>query len=286
MKSSSVLIVGCGDLGIRTGSRLLGLGWEVHGVRRNPDHLPAGFVAHGCDYTQGESLTFAQRLQPDMVLAIFNPVDRSESGYRRGFTDAMAHLIAGLGNHRPRHIVMTSSTRVFAEREGGRVDENSPLTTEDPCAQAIIDAERMLFASGHSASVVRFAGIYGRPGGRLLSRIRRGELSPVSPQTYTNRIHREDCGGFLTHLLLRAEEHLPLEPVYIGVDDCPAPRHEVESWLAEQMHVSPCDEARPADTSSHRRAGHRRCSNRLLHESGYALIYPDYKSGYRELIEG
>ena len=44
MKSSSVLFVGCGDLGIRAGILLLAENWQVFGVRRSLEKLPAGFT--------------------------------------------------------------------------------------------------------------------------------------------------------------------------------------------------------------------------------------------------
>ena len=59
MKNSSVLIVGCGDLGIRAGTLLLQQGCLVTGVRRNTAKLPEGFVGHAADYTQPGSLDFA-----------------------------------------------------------------------------------------------------------------------------------------------------------------------------------------------------------------------------------
>ena len=235
MKNSSVLIVGCGDLGIRVGTVLLKRGCTVTGVRRNTAKLPADFIGHAANYTQGGSLDFAAQQKPDYVLAIFNPVDRSVSGYKAGFQTAMSNLLSGLGQHRPRQILMTSSTRVFAEAEGGWVDETSALTTKDAWALEIMAAERLLLDSAHAASVVRLAGVYGIPGGRLLSRIRRGELCPPQPVSYTNRIHRKDCAGLLMHLLELADAGNTLEPVYIGVDDLPAPRYEVESWLAGEM---------------------------------------------------
>lgn len=288
MKKSSVLIVGCGDLGIRVGALLTKRGCTVTGVRRNTAELPGDFIGHAANYTERGSLNFAAQLKPDYVLAIFNPTDRSESGYKAGFQTAMSNLLSGLGEHRPRHILMTSSTRVFAEAEGGWVDETSALATKDACALEIIAAERLLLDSEHAASVVRLAGIYGIPGGRLLSRIRRGELCPEQPLRYTNRIHREDCAGFLMHLLGLADAGNTLEPVYIGVDDLPAPRYEVESWLAAEMglevepggsHIAPSDE--PARRNS---AGHKRCRNSALRGSGYHLIFADYKSGYTDLI--
>lgn len=286
MKTSSALIVGCGDVGIRAGSLLLAHGWSVTGVRRNTARLPAAFAGHAANYTQSGSLDFMAQLQPDFVLATFNPADRSTTGYRAGFRTAMANLLSGLGSHRPRHILMASSTRVFAETQGGWVDENSALTTGDPWAQEIIAAERLLLDSGLPASVVRFAGIYGIPGGRLLSRIRRGELCPPEPVSYTNRIHRDDCAGFLAHLLQLAEAGKTLQPVYIGVDDLPAPRYEVETWLAREMGLDDLIAAQPAlveDPTRHN-AGHKRCHNKALRESGYRLIYPDYQSGYGALL--
>jgi len=287
MKSSSVLIVGCGDLGTRTGSLLLRDGWRVAGVRRNPARLPAEFTGYGADYTVAGSLDFAAGLAPDFVLATFNPPDRSTAGYVKGFQTALSNLLAGLGGHRPRYTLMTSSTRVFAESQGGWVDESSPLTTEDPWAQAIIAAEAALRSSGLPATVVRFAGIYGIPGGRLLARIRRGEICPPEPVSYTNRIHRQDCAGFLAHLLRQAEAGVALDPIYIGVDDLPAPRYEVESWLARELGVAEVAAPFPAaDPTRHNSAGHKRCRNRALRASGYRLEFPTYESGYRALLDG
>jgi nucleoside-diphosphate-sugar epimerase len=287
MKSSCVLIVGCGDVGIRTGALLLKQDWSVMGVRRNTAKLPTAFVGYAANYTQPGSLDFMAELRPDFVLTTFNPTDRSLAGYKAGFTTAMSNLLCGLGQHRPRHILMASSTRVFAEANGGWVDEGSALTGDDPWARAIITAEQQLLNSGHSASVVRFAGIYGIPGGRLLSRIRRGELCPPEPVSYTNRIHREDCSGFLAHLLQLAQAEKAILPVYVGVDDQPAPRYEVESWLAREMGLEDQMAGQPAPVDQptrHNSAGHKRCRNRALHDSGYRLIYPDYKSGYKALL--
>ena len=102
MKRSSVLIVGCGDLGIRTGALLLKRGWSVAGVRRNPAQLPAEFNRYGADYTESGSLDFAAALKPDYVLATFNPPDRSTTGYIKGFRTAASNLLAGLGEMRVR----------------------------------------------------------------------------------------------------------------------------------------------------------------------------------------
>lgn len=282
MKSNSVLFVGCGELGARAGRLLQRQGWQVGGVRRNISKLPAGFTGHGADYAVAGGLNFVEALQPDFVVTTFNPTERSVEGYVAGFLTATANLLSGLGGHKPRCILAASSTRVFAEQQGGWVDESSPLSTDDPRAQPMIEAERLLQASSIAASVVRFGGIYGAPGGRLLSRIARGELCPPAPAQYGNRMHRDDCAGFLAHLLCLSAAEKVLAPLYIGVDDQPVPRYEVESWLAREIGVEPQRlHVAPAVQAS---GGHKRCRNLALHDSGYELLYPDYRSGYRAVL--
>jgi nucleoside-diphosphate-sugar epimerase len=282
MKSRSVLIIGYGDLGLRVSERLLPLGAKVGAVCRSANKLPAGITQHIADYTTEGSLAFCEGLGPDYVLATFTPSERSEQGYIQGFDLAMDNLLAGLGAHRPKCILMASSTRVFAESGGGWVDEHSELSKSDPNARAIIAAERKLLDSLHNASVVRFAGIYGYASGRLMERIQRGDVSPAEPVLYTNRIHREDCAGFLSHLIAMVERGEQLDPTYIGVDDCPAPRHEVESWLAAQLGVTP---GAPPKNERKEPGAHKRCRNRGLKASGYKLEFADYRVGYGAIIE-
>lgn len=86
------------------------------------------------------------------------------------------------------------------------------------------------------------------------------------------------------HLLQKAALGESLEPVYIGVDDAPAPRYEVETWLARKLGVPVPDDDAPAEPVHHS-AGHKRCRNRALRDSGYRLIYPDYRSGYGALLD-
>ena len=71
--------------------------------------------------------------------------------------------------------------------------------------------------------------------GRLVQKVARGEIAPETPLRYTNRIHREDAAGFLIHLLSQCERGEEPEAIYNCVDDDPAPAHDVETWLAEQL---------------------------------------------------
>ncbi|PLW83476.1 hypothetical protein CWI75_03730 [Kineobactrum sediminis] len=281
MKTNNVLIVGCGDLGARAGGLLLREDFTVTGLRRDISRLPSGFAGLAADYTVQEGgVAQLEALAPDFIIITPKPAGSGEAGYRRGFTDTVTNLLAGLGNHRPAGIIMVSSTRVLAGTDGAWVDETSPLVTDDPSALAIIAAEQLLLESPHPTCIVRCTGIYGDPEGSLLRRIAGGELCAETPLRYSNRIHRDDVGGLLAWLVSRWRSGSAPPTVMIGVDDEPAPQFEVEQWLARQLGVSDWRQ-RPADA---RAGSNKRCRNLALHASGYRLRYPDYRSGYSAVL--
>jgi nucleoside-diphosphate-sugar epimerase len=273
----SLAIVGCGDLGLRLAG-LLPDAWRVTGLRRDPRALPPRIAGLAADYGNAGDLAVLAGLAPDYLITTLKPIGRDVAGYWRGFADATRHVLGGLGEHRPRAIFMVSSTRVYGEQDGGWVEEDSPLSRDDDAAGAIIDAEQQLIGSPHRGVLLRCGGIYGEPGGRLLERVVCGRICPSQPLRYSNRVHRDDVAGLLWHLLQQAECGEPLAPVYNVVDDCPAPQHEVEQWLAEALGVTASAVAAPVS------AGHKRCRNRALHASGYHLRYPDYRAGYRAVL--
>ena len=56
MTPRRVLIAGCGDLGIALGLRLRAAGWQVSGLRRHADALPAGITPISADLGDMRSL--------------------------------------------------------------------------------------------------------------------------------------------------------------------------------------------------------------------------------------
>ncbi len=72
------------------------------------------------------------------------------------------------------------------------------------------------------------------------------------------------------------------QAVYIGVDSEPVPGHEVEQWLARK--INPDAVLTEVNSGRIRSAGHKRCSNQRLLDSGYTLQYGGYQAGYAAVL--
>ncbi|MEE4108525.1 MAG: NAD-dependent epimerase/dehydratase family protein [Halieaceae bacterium] len=276
MKHQSIAIVGFGDIGRRL-CACLPPRWRTVALRRRAREVPAGVRGVAVDLRDPASLTCLERLAPDALLITLSPDERSVEGYRAGFAEAMQHIVAGLGEHRPRRAFFLSSTRVYAEADGGWADEDSPLAHDEPFARAIIDAENILLDALASAVVLRAGGLYGNGPGPLLRAVAAGRLRPREPVVYGNRCHRDDVAACLAYLL----EHDPGAALINLVDDGCVSLQEVEAWLCEELHRPYEPPAAGVDPPAPR---HKRVRNDRLHATGYALRYPDYRSGYGEVL--
>ncbi|NRA08350.1 MAG: SDR family NAD(P)-dependent oxidoreductase, partial [Myxococcales bacterium] len=193
--------------------------------------------------------------------------------------EGLGGLLAALEaqGQRPRRIFFVSSTSVYAQDGGERVDESSPAEPRRFNGRRLLEAETLLRASRFAGTVVRFAGIYGPGRTRLLQSVRRGEAPAAEgPPRYTNRIHRDDCAGMLDYLIGLAHA----EPLYLGVDCEPVAEDRLLAWLAGALHV-PAPPPGRADVEGFRG---KRCDNARLLACGYAFRYPSYRDGYTALI--
>lgn len=279
--SPSVVIVGCGDVGGRLAVQLRQSGWQVHGLRRDIDALPAGVLPLPGDLERADCPADWPPAAPDYLVFCPAPASSDESAYRATYVDGLRHVLGWLEQRgqRPRRLLFVSSTGVYGQQAGEWVDEHSPCTPQGWSGQILLEAEGLALGCGIPASVVRLAGIYG-PGRRwLLSQVRAGYRAPSAPPLYGNRIHAEDAAGLLACLLQADVRGVALEAVYVGVDDEPAPLHEVVAWLRERLGVSHW----AAETTS-RRGGSKRCRNARARALGWVPRYPSYREGYAALL--
>jgi nucleoside-diphosphate-sugar epimerase len=275
-----ILIAGCGDLGTAAGALLVADGHEVFGVRRRAGPIGEGIIAVSADMCEASSL---QALPVDVETLIYTAAADgfSDDAYERAYVTGLRNVLSILDNNSLRRVIFVSSTSVYAQDDGGWVDEGSATVPTGFSGQRLLQAEAMVNALDRETSVVRFGGIYGPGRTRLIEQVRAGASCIDEPVQWTNRIHRDDCAAVMHHLaLLEAPAAL-----YLGVDSEPAGQCAVLRWLAHEMAAPEPLHAAARDASSPRRRGsNKRCSNRRLLDSGYPFIYPSFRDGYSSLL--
>lgn len=266
-----LLIAGCGDLGIRLAGLLKDGDWRIHGLRRRTEALPGTIVPVRADLADPDSMT-AVAGDWDAIVYQATPDTYDEAGYRAAYVDGLTNL---LEHASARRLLFVSSTAVYGQDEGERVDENSDTEPARFNGRVLLEAEALAGRSVPEPVVVRFSGIYGAGRNFLVRKVAGGEATcREDPPQWTNRIHVDDCAGVLAHLLTLDRP----APLYCASDNDPASRCEVLDWLAAKLEV-----ARPEREPSAGGQGKRVANDRLI-ESGYRLMYPDYRSGYQEML--
>ena len=281
MSKASVLIVGCGDVGGRLATQLLDADWQVYGLRRSIDRLPAGVIGVAGDLFSGQCPTQWPTGQIDYVVYSAAATEHDEAGYQAAYVDGLKNTLSWLEQHgqRPKRLLFVSSSGVYAQKDGEWVDETSPALSTNYSGRIILDAERVARDSGIAASVVRLTGIYGPGREWLLGQVRKGYRVAVEPPLYGNRIHADDAAGLLAFLLEADRQGKALDDCYIGVDNAPAPLAEVVDWLRERLGITEW-----AAEASVRRAGSKRCSNARAKALGWEPRYSSYREGYAAIL--
>ncbi len=274
-----VLIAGCGFVGTQLAHDLCADGHDVYGLARSRPSLPAGAQWVAADLTVPASLTHLPEV--DYVVFAASAGESSDARYLAVYVTGLSNLLAALRNQSVKRLCFVSSTAVYHQSDGSWVDESSPTEPVHFSGLRTLEAERVALEGAIPAVVLRCAGIYGPGRTRLIDSVRNGTASWTSgPPRYTNRIHRDDVAGALRHLLF----HPAPAPVYVGVDEAPAPERDVYAFLADLLHVPLAPSERTE--SSPRAAGNKRCDGSLLRATGYQFRFPSYREGYKAMLEG
>lgn len=276
-----ILIAGCGDIGTAVGAALCADGHQVVGLRRACMAADETGIAYlQADLTRPETLRGLDT-RFDQVLVIVTPNDRSAAGYEEIYLNGVGHLLQHFSAHNAKVPVMyVSSTRVYGQRQGEWVDEDSETQPVDDCGRILLAAEQQVLAHNERNSIVRFSGIYGRAAQYLLKLAQQGQPVQHTPPSYTNRVHRADCVGVLTFLVQKQLAGVPLASHYLVSDDEPAPQWEVVAWLANRLGLA----EPPRQLLSTKVGQGKRCLNRRIRAAGYCFKYKSYRQGYADLI--
>lgn len=183
-----------------------------------------------------------------------------------------------------------STTGVYGDRQGGWVDENSPLQPSTARGHARLAAEtgwlELWRDTGLAVHLFRLAGIYG-PGRNQLQSLKSGRARRiVKPGQVFSRIHVADIAG-----ILRASMDRPSPgSAYNVCDDEAAPPQDVVAYAAGLLGVEPPPEvdfaaADLSDMAKSFYAESKRVSNdKVKTELGYSFMYPTYRQGLKALL--
>jgi len=208
----TLLIVGCGDIALRT-AKLLQAHYRILGLLRNLDS--AGRLrSHGIIPVYG-NLDSPESLEKLAGIAqlILHLAPPPNHGLRDNRT---AHLLSAISKRTknkapilPQRFVYISTSGVYGNCHGASIDESHPVNPENDRAIRRIDAERRIRSWGKRnhvpVTILRVPGIYAAD--RLpLKRLREGHPAILdSEDSYTNHIHADDLARIIVAALHRAK---------------------------------------------------------------------------------
>ena len=221
-----VLLIGCGDVALRTAALLDGRA-RLYGLTRRRDEAAKlrdrGIVPIVGDLDARASLA-RLRAAPFAVLHFAPPPSDGRDDPRT------QRLISSLARARiiPRRFVYISTSGVYGDCAGARVSESRPRRAQTPRARRRVDAENQLrrWAAHNDVAlaILRVPGIYAET--RLpLERIRQGTpVLAADDDVFTNHVHADD----LAHATVAAMFHARPNRAYNVSDDAEL---KMSSWF-------------------------------------------------------
>jgi len=286
-KRPTLLIVGCGDIGLRVAALLRGR-WRLIALTSSAARVDA-LRAAGVQPLVGnldDPATLAHLAGlADAVLHLAPPPTQGASDPRT------MHLLQALARKgRVRRIVYGSTSGVYGDCGGAFIDETRAVNPATDRAQRRVDAERRLRwygrAFGARVTLLRIPGIYAsdRAGGHPRDRLARG--APVlAPEVdvFTNHIHADDLARACVAALHRGAPQRVLhvnddtalkmgDYFDLAADLCGLPRPRRVDLAQARAELSPMQLSFMGES--------RRMSNRRLkRELRLQLLYPTASQG-------
>ena len=286
-KRPTLLIVGCGDIGLRV-LRLLRWRWRLLALTSSPGRV-ATLRSAGAVPLLGnldDAATLARLAgMADAVLHLAPPQGSGDTDERT------RHLLQALARQgRVRRIVYGSTSGVYGDCGGVRFDETRAPNPATDRARRRVDAEQQLRWFGRAFDVrvtlLRIPGIYAsdREGGHPRERLARGAPVLVAEHdVYTNHIHADDLARACVAALHRGAAQRVLhvcddtqmkmgDYFDLAADLCALPRppritREQAALQLSSMQLSFMGESR------------RLSNERLKHELRLRLRYPTAAHG-------
>jgi nucleoside-diphosphate-sugar epimerase len=264
--------------------RLMARGWQVIGTTRS-ERKAAEIRATGAEAVLWPPLRCGALLDRASHVLV-------SAGPEHGDDPVLMHCAGALGARGDRFdwVGYLSTTGVYGDRGGARVDETSDCTPATERGKARLRAEAEWLALCHDTGlpvhIFRLAGIYG-PGRGPFSKVRAGTARRiVKPGQVFSRIHVEDIATVLEASIDRPHPGA----IYNVCDDEAAPPEDVIAHAAGLLGLplppeEPFETAGMSPMARSFYAESKTVSNaRIKAELGIELAYPTYREGLAALL--
>ena len=274
-----VLIAGCGYIGQAAADLLHAAGWVVEGWTRSAESAASlsakPYPVRGVDVSQLDRVAECARTF-DAVVHCASSSGGDAEKYRRVYLYGARNL---LETFRGSKLLFTSSTSVYAQRDGSWVTEESDAKPIRETSRVLLETERLVLAD--SGVVARLAGIYGPGRSALLNKFLKG-TAIIDPETdrFVNQVHRDDIAAALFLLLSREAE---IAQIYNVVDDQPILQSECYRWLAQRLN-RPLPPIGRSMQERKRGDSNKRVSNAKLRVLGWTAQYPTFAEAMEKSI--
>src|SRR5256884_7460926 len=226
-----ILIAGCGYIGQAGADLFHSAGWAVEGWTGSAESA-AALSAKPYPVRQ---VNISKRAEVAERAGIFDAVIHcaSSSGgdaemYRQVYLDGARNLLEMFSGSK---LLFTSSTSVYAQRDGSWVTEESETEPVRETSRILLETEGLVL--DRRGIVARLAGIYGPGRSALLNKFLAGTAT-IDPEKdrFVNQVHRDDIAAAL--FLLFSREAGGTE-IYNVVDDQTILQRECYRWLAQRF---------------------------------------------------
>lgn len=274
--TTTSLIVGCGDTGVRVAARAVAAGEHVIGVVRS-EASAARVRAVGAHALTLDLDGDVSTLPACDRLFYFAPPPRAGEADTR-----MAAALAALPTL-PEYVVYISTSGVYGDCGGGWATEAQPLQPGTARARRRVDAEQRIHALRADAVVLRAPGIYG-PDRLPVERLRAGEpILDDAAGGWSNRVHIDDLAEYAWQAARTRWAH----GVYNACDGQPTRLGIFYDTLADMLGIerpprigwSEAETRFSAMRLSFLRESRRLSNARLVADSGIEPHFMDFRDG-------
>lgn len=233
-----IAVLGCGYVGAEFARQARAAGHNALGIVRSEasrDKLRAeGIAAEAFDIQAGDWSALPKQF--DAVVYAASTGGGGPEAYTLAYDVGVKRALAWARDVGAHCFIFTSSTGVYRQDDGGKVDESSPVGGA-PTADAILGGEQAVLTSGFAkARVLRFGGLYGPGRHHLVDQLRRGDnVIGGRVDHFINYLHRDDAASSILAAIVSGPAGAR---VYNVCDGKPVTKETLARWIAQRLGQS------------------------------------------------